>query len=823
MQDWRLSAERRLEIGAEELEKATASGEPVAIFSVKAYLLSLMCHTNAGPSEELRAEVESMLPLITDDYALSIYHAAVADDLMMRQKELKEAMVEYRNCISFGEAAGKEEFVIINLMKVGYCYAQLGALNPSIQIFEEVESRSRAIQFTLFEEMAKNNLAFTLMDLGRTKEAQRAYESIKMGVDPKADHYVYAGFAEIAIRENRPKDGLKWIEKSFERIGDQIYPRERGILNLLKADAYRIDGDYESAERLCAVAMEDMEFGHRTDDARIVLGRVYVKTDRFEEGIKLIEKAIESDKFGSRRDALQALVEIYTERGEFKDANRHLIDLHRFEKEQLTKDSAISIEVMQANLESNKRLMNAKMENQMALQALEQRANLETLKAETANAESNWNRKLRNAILLMSIITLVGFYFYFRKASEQRQTSLELEASKTRESLQHRLEQKRRLEAIGLLTGSVAHDFNNLLQVFSMSTQILSESIEEEPTKSQVSAFRSLNNTIEIGSRITDQLLSFSRNRAVSEKKYNLAQLFEAADILFSAAGGDEISISVEMSEPELCVTVDRAGFYNAILNLLMNACDASPPGGKVNVVVSTSRSPHELNPAVPHVSTRNKSHESLTELVRIDVRDSGSGMKGSVLQHCLEDQFTTKPEDRGNGMGLTSVQRFSEDAGGFLMIASEENLGTTVSIFLPKTIEQGREKIEAAGEEIRDAEGMAIAIVEDNELVRQSLQRTLTNYGCQCDGFENGDIALTSFKDSFRYEIVISDVRMPGETGGIALANWLEENHPEVTTILMSGNPNPATDQRRFLRKPFTTNELLDQLRTYVRARVSA
>jgi PAS domain S-box-containing protein len=261
-----------------------------------------------------------------------------------------------------------------------------------------------------------------------------------------------------------------------------------------------------------------------------------------------------------------------------------------------------------------------------------------------------------------------------RRQAEAREHQRQQRLDEARRAL-HRAQ---KLEAVGKLTGGVAHDFNNLLHIISANVQLMQRSAHNQEQR-----LTSIRDAVERGAKLSGQLLAFARRQPLHPSVVNTARLVERMDSLLHRAAGDGVTLHKHYA-PELWDTlVDPNQLENVILNLVINARDAMDGQGNVTIALSNE----SLDKAPLHDPELKPG-----QYVLIAVSDTGSGMPADVMEHAFEPFFTTKPEGQGTGLGLSMAHGFVKQSGGHIRLASEVGRGTTVSIYLPRCLENAND-----------------------------------------------------------------------------------------------------------------------------------
>ena len=370
-----------------------------------------------------------------------------------------------------------------------------------------------------------------------------------------------------------------------------------------------------------------------------------------------------------------------------------------------------------------------------------------------------------------------------------------------------------RLEAVGRLTGGVAHDFNNLLTVIMGGLDMILRT--DDPARRRKIGEAALA-AARRGERLTSQLLAFSRRQTLSPALTDINALIREGEPLLHKAVGNGMELTFALSNDIAPTLVDPAKFEAALINLLVNARDASPNQGRV--IVETA--PYSVPPA-PSVSV-SKNPPPPPELVegqyvRVTVTDNGSGMSEDTQRRVFEPFFTTKGVGRGTGLGLSQVYGFTRQSGGAVSVQSTPGQGTSVHLFLPwsslRTIEDLNKSLPSVADPSSTvSQRLRILVVEDDHDVATILTSLLHAEGHIVVRVENAEQALNRL-ESHTYDLVISDILMPGGMNGIDLAHILRDKWPNLPVILSSGYPGEVEALKNtpwtFLPKPYTAAQL--------------
>ncbi|HVL40708.1 MAG TPA: response regulator, partial [Brevundimonas sp.] len=372
-----------------------------------------------------------------------------------------------------------------------------------------------------------------------------------------------------------------------------------------------------------------------------------------------------------------------------------------------------------------------------------------------------------------------------------------------RRQLEEHLAQARKMEAVGQLTGGVAHDFNNLLTVVLGNADILLRRLgDDEPRITrQLSAIRA---AAERGQTLTRQLLAFSRRQQLNPQVIDLNALIRAFAPLLQQAVGEGITIALELHGDPLHASIDPTHLETALLNLAVNARDAMEGDGRL--VVSTADVTDGASP-----------------MALIQVRDTGPGMAEDVAQRVFEPFYTTKEVGRGTGLGLSQVYGFVSQSGGQIEVSATPGEGAVFKLTLPLTDEAPA----AVAAEVKPAEVEAgserVLIVEDDPAVLSLCLDMLTSLGYRCDVASDAGGALHRLDSDPDYDLLFSDVIMPGGMNGIELAQKAQERRPDLKVLLTSGYLGETGNQMQhdfpLIDKPYQCAELATRLRAVLGA----
>ena len=423
------------------------------------------------------------------------------------------------------------------------------------------------------------------------------------------------------------------------------------------------------------------------------------------------------------------------------------------------------------------------------------------------NVEVRWKRKDGSAIT----VRLSG-----RAVSSPEKTAevLEIIAEDITERrvLENQFRQAQKMEAVGRLAGGVAHDFNNLLMVISGYAEVLLEQTRKgNPLYSKIEA---IHQAADRATTLTRQLLAFSRKQLLELKVVDLNIIVQDMRRLLHPLIGENIELNTRLT-PDLGRTRADAGqIEQVIMNLVVNSKDAMPSGGKITIQTANARLNNEDR-------RREYTYIQPGQYVVLSVTDTGEGMDKETQLRIFEPFFTTKEKGKGTGLGLSTVYGIVKQSGGYVLVESEPQQGTTFRIYLPR-VEDALEPAGLVGTSRSQAGGSeTVLLVEDEESVRQLVRETLELKGYKVLEADHGEAALQIVSGySGKIDMLITDVVMPGMSGR-ELSARLCAACPQTKVLYLSGYTEDAIvhegvvdPDTAFLQKPFTLQMLARKVR---------
>jgi PAS domain S-box-containing protein len=393
---------------------------------------------------------------------------------------------------------------------------------------------------------------------------------------------------------------------------------------------------------------------------------------------------------------------------------------------------------------------------------------------------------------------LIGFAKITRDISERRNAQLALEQT------QRQAAYAQKMEALGQLTGGVAHDFNNMLMVISGQAQALMRRLTDQK---DLRSIRAISLAAERGETLTRQLLAFSRRQTLNPTPTSLQKRFEEfRDILITSARED-IRLALQIAENTWPVAVDVSELQLAVVNVVINARDAMPDGGTI-LIETENISAHRG--AIPD--------DLSGDFVAIKITDTGTGIAEEVLPRIFEPFFTTKQQERGTGLGLSQVYGFARQSGGTVGIDSKLGRGTTVTLYLPRTLRPVVEIDKTTEVPRAPSRGNTVLLVEDNPQVSDITADLIDSLGYRVIAADCAAAALAILKSGETIDLVFSDVVLPGDLDGFELAQSIRQSHPRLPVLLTTGYTDASHAIRGdypILRKPYQLSTLAAALRT--------
>ena len=377
--------------------------------------------------------------------------------------------------------------------------------------------------------------------------------------------------------------------------------------------------------------------------------------------------------------------------------------------------------------------------------------------------------------------------------------------------LDDRLRLSQKLEAVCQLTGGIAHDFNNLLTVILGNAELLRDRLGDNKPLYGLADISVT--AAKRGAELTSHLLAFARRQALEPQRVSINRLIEKMSGLLRRTLAENITITPRLQQDLWVVEVDPGQLEVALLNLAINARDAMPDGGCLSIETGNV----EIDAAY---AALNQEVEAGAYVV-VSVSDTGSGMPQEVVEKAFEPFFTTKGVGKGNGLGLSMVYGFVKQSGGHIKIYSELGQGTTLRLYFPRVI-QAEQPVRTPSEPLRITGGQErILVVEDDAMVRAHLVGQLEDLGYQVVAAEAGQPALDILNSGEDFDLLFTDIIMPGGMNGRQLAEAAVQLRPGLKVLFTSGYTETAIVHQgrldpgvHLLSKPYRRKDLAAKVR---------
>jgi PAS domain S-box-containing protein len=363
------------------------------------------------------------------------------------------------------------------------------------------------------------------------------------------------------------------------------------------------------------------------------------------------------------------------------------------------------------------------------------------------------------------------------------------------------MRQAQKMEAIGQFTGGVAHDFNNLLTVITGSVELLRRPDLSDDRRAKF--LNAIGDTAERATKLTGQLLAFARRQTLKPELFNVGDsVGEVADVVRTLIGSG-IELEIQSPSKPLCTLADRSQFDTAVINLAINARDAMNGEGRLTIATEAVLNipAHRLHKAV------------VGDFIAVTVSDTGSGIGADNITKIFEPFFTTKDVGFGTGLGLSQVIGFAKQSGGDVHVRSEPGRGSAFTLYMPRASSERASEDFQSAVAVADGVGVCVLVVEDNASVGEFAASALFELGYDSVLVDSPPKALTELsKDRDRFDVVFSDVVMPGMSG-IELGQEVRRLYPDLPVVLTSGYSHVMAQNGaqgfELLHKPYSVEEL--------------
>jgi len=367
-----------------------------------------------------------------------------------------------------------------------------------------------------------------------------------------------------------------------------------------------------------------------------------------------------------------------------------------------------------------------------------------------------------------------------------------------------------KMDAVGQLTGGIAHDFNNILAIILGNVELLKDQIpDDEKIQHRI---QTINKSAQRAADLTKQLLSFSRRKIEVITKIDVNHLIHEMDNLISRSITPEIEVDYQLVQGLWLTEIDSGNLEDALLNLILNARDAMD--GKGRLTIETT------NKVLDALYCKTNPSVEPGDYVQIIISDNGEGMSPEQLEHLYEPFYTTKEQGRGTGLGLSMVYGFIERSNGCIDVYSEQGIGTTFKLYLPRLEQTGQEQTASSEQAQLLPQGTeTILVVDDEEDLRELARESLQSLGYQVLIASDGQQALKVLAEE-AVDLLFSDVVMSGGMNGYELAEQATDYHPKLKVLLTSGYTEKVIQinthahfSASLLGKPYALAELAQRI----------
>ncbi|MGU3494203.1 ATP-binding protein [Xanthobacteraceae bacterium A53D] len=399
----------------------------------------------------------------------------------------------------------------------------------------------------------------------------------------------------------------------------------------------------------------------------------------------------------------------------------------------------------------------------------------------------------------------VNFVAVGRDLTETRAREVELETA--REALR----QSQKMEAVGQLTGGIAHDFNNMLTGVIGGLTLIQRDIAAGRLDRVDRFIEATSESAQRAAGLVARLLAFGRRQSLDLKDVEVNALIQGMKSLFQNTLGEQVVVEFHHAPDLWIAKTDANQLESALLNLCINARDAMPDGGKL--IVETT------NMQLDELYVRDYAELAPGDYVTLSVTDTGVGMSAATIEKVFEPFFTTKPVGQGTGLGLSMIYGFVRQSGGHVRIYSEEGLGTTVKLFVPRFTGEPEARTDCVASIPRGA-GETVMVIEDDAAVRMIVTEVLAELGYEAIETIDAEQAIPILQSNQRIDLLVTDVGLPG-LNGRQIAEIARQSRPDLKVLFVTGYAEKAAVRAGFLdegmemlTKPFAVDALATKLR---------
>ena len=382
-----------------------------------------------------------------------------------------------------------------------------------------------------------------------------------------------------------------------------------------------------------------------------------------------------------------------------------------------------------------------------------------------------------------------------------------------RERVEAALRQANKMEAVGQLTGGLAHDFNNLLAGISGSLELLRTRTAQGRTAELGRYIETALTSVNRAAALTHRLLAFSRRQTLDPKPTEVNRLVSGMEDMFRRTVGPGICVETRLAGGLWLISCDPNQLESALLNLVINARDAMPDGGRL--LIETANVPPDRHGML---GTAPPGNVSSGEYVSLSVIDTGTGMTPDVTARAFDPFFTTKPLGQGTGLGLSMIYGFVQQSGGHVRLRSEPGQGTTITICLPRHFGAVDDEAEtgATATPLLPTASAVVLVVEDEPAVRMIVREVLSDLDYTVLDASDGRSGLNIVESGVRIDLLLTDVGLPGGMNGRQLADAARQRRPDLKVLFITGyaetvviGTSQMEEGMQVMTKPFAVDVL--------------
>ena len=605
--------------------------------------------------------------------------------------------------------------------------------------------------------------------------------------------------AEVLNQMGRPEESLSMLSEVLSAEESAHNPDTRLHAHLVSAQSEQQLG---RLDRAMQIVQNGLPLAHKLGSKRrtreLELKRLAIEEqmggyNNISEAQALVDEIRADSKTEILQPALNLLARLQASAGNYAEAYRLTMEVRDAQFDEMRNTDHRKLALLEVANELGRseraRLMAQAAEREMR-----------------ASSERNRLMGIVGAILFLAALAVALFDYLRRRERQQglvyRENSVQLEAQvaeRTNElednmvkrmraeeetrALEAELAESEKMRSLGQLTGGVAHDFNNLLTVVTAAAELL----EENPNKSADERSKLLHAILgaaKSGREINSGLLAYARRQQLVPEPIMLNEFLANSRLMFQQTLGEGMSLTID-SDP-LVILADHGQLTAAIMNLLTNAREASLGRGEVQINATSVKRQH-------------------TQMAAISIRDFGRGMTQQEAKRATEPFYSTKDGSLASGLGLSRVYGFVQQSGGTVTIESQVSEGTNIVLEFPVHVGQAIPTVQSA---IKQSTELSILLVDDNQQVRHLVQEMLENLGHEVITSHNGEDALARVSEQ-DFELLVTDVLMPGRLSGPELARAIHDIKPELPILMISGFAEAPDLDFPLLSKPFSLDEL--------------